>query len=292
MTQLHLKHILWAVDPFWEDEALQSLTVSTLKALAANATIAIEPVSIFPLEGALKQPHALSQQKDRILVWLNQCKVPGLKAPVFLTQDDLSLRNAVHNLFQHASNTKADMIVVSSQARKGSTRFLIGSFAESLILESALPTLIVSPRCQPLQQIETLLFPTDFSQRSLGSFPQVVQLAKQLGSTLTLFHQIEVLSGKGPQFQTEKMKRETRTLAAICNQAGVKSEVIVHDGPATVSEAILKETSIKKSAVIAMVSHTGAGLMPVRLGSNTRQIIRAANCPIWVIHPTEMKPIH
>jgi len=217
-----------------------------------------------------------------------------------LTQEDSSLGNAVRKVVQHAKETGASLIAVSTHARKGATRFLLGSFAETLILHSEIPTLLVSPKARPQTQINNLLFPTDLSAASLGAFQNVVELAKEVGAKLTIFHRLDMFSSavktrpeQDPKrrnvFEEEmgRREREADKFTSLAKANDVPVELLLQNIGADTTDAILNLSAELPACVIAMVSQTGPVISSVVLGSITRRVIWHATCPVWVVHPTK-----
>lgn len=83
-------------------------------------------------------------------------------------------------LLNYAHESNADLIAVSTLSRKGATRFLFGSFAETLVLQSDIPVLILSPKTQFAGPLSEILFPTDLGETSKETLERVAEMAKAL----------------------------------------------------------------------------------------------------------------
>lgn len=265
------KKILWAVDPYAEDAQLQTRLVDTLNAMAGDHGAPIEPVSLL----AHGDEGMVSKVKESVSAYAKKVGLKGVTGPTVLVQPDTSLGNAVRSLIDYARKDGASLIAVGSQARKGATRFLLGSFAETLVLQSDVPTLVVSPQTHDVKKIRRILFPTDITGKSKSVFPQVVAFAKQIGAEVVVFHR------QGPEsFGREK---ELEQLVEVARQGGAHASLLFEQGGLSTTQEIIA-LSEQSGTILAMVSQTNS-LGSLILGSVTRQVLRHAECPVWVIHP-------
>lgn len=264
-----LSRLVWAIDPFSEDEALQASTIKFLKAISQAGKTSIEPVSI--VEGDL-QAVAL----EKLTKFLKRAKLPRQSDVEVLVQSDRSLTKAVLRLVAYAKQIGAGGIVVSTQASKGATRFLLGSFAETLILESDVPTIAISPKAKVGSRPKEIMFPSDFSERSRDVFGDVLRLASTFGAKVVLFHREEnALETEGKE----------APFVAAASAARVPLQVLVSAKGTSTAKAILDLAKQRGSDLVAMVSHGAPAPARVVVGSTTRQVLRAATCPVWVVHP-------
>lgn len=298
-----LRRIAWPVDPFAEDLELQKRTTELLRLLHAQTKAEICPISIIQwgdrslMPGALADslPELEKQAVALIEKLVKKHKLKGVGSAKILTQDDLSLQRAVQSTITAASQMDAQMLVLSTRARRGATRFLMGSFADTLILNSTIPTMVISPKTQASKRIRTVLFPTDFSKRSKETFEEVVQFAKTLNAKILIFHRVEILAHRSlvehseysvwKRAEIQRCEKEAEWLRESAEENNVKCSIeVVTKGP-PVAESVINVAKKTPNAILALVSHTAPSLVPMLLGSNTRQILHATNCPTWVIHP-------
>lgn len=280
------RRITWAIDPFAEDLELQRRTAETVCVLNRDSGIAIDPVSVVrsydqfvlstpPISNAEVQRQAAKKVGNMI----QSFEVPHCLPPTILVQNDLSISKSVRNLVEHAKNSGSDLIVLGSHTRSGVARFLLGSFAESLVLTSDVPVLIVSPHMKPVHGFKNIVYATDFSENSKRAFRSVVALAVDLGCKITLFHQTPLVSTV-----SDTNARQADEWIAEAQSHEVKVGVVFHASKASVRESVCALTEKLEAPLIAMVSQSEK-IDAVLLGSITRQVIRGAECPVWVIHP-------
>ncbi|MBV9086109.1 MAG: universal stress protein [Acidobacteriaceae bacterium] len=76
-----------------------------------------------------------------------------------------------------------DLVVTGTHGRRGVSKVLLGSVAEQIFRRADCPVLTVGPSSYEESQVDgirTCLFPTDFSEASLGSLPFAISYANQV----------------------------------------------------------------------------------------------------------------
>ena len=133
---------------------------------------------------------------------------------------------------------------------------------------------------------------------------QVETLAKATGARIQIFHQLEFMipsfsQMQMPPAQAQKMmktmwgnlriekeaqgKRWVRELT----ERGIKAKFTLGKSFLYYVEAILAFTGKFKSGIVAMTSQTKPGLSEM-IGGIARRVVREAEVPVWVVHPTEI----
>ncbi|MEA5423762.1 universal stress protein [Synechococcus sp. CCY9202] len=142
-----------------------------------------------------------------------------------------------------------------------------------------------------------LLVPTDGSAASGKAVTQAVELARSLGSRITLLHVREnvalSLVGMGEMVEPTTIEAllqaakddSTRILAdarAVAEQAGVpvSTESSSADG---VHSSILEAVERLGCDLIVMASHGRRGLVGLLLGSETQRVLVQSPCPVLVV---------
>lgn len=303
-----LQRVIWAIDVFAEDLELQRPAAWLLRALARRFRMEIEPVymmATFPYAVPKSVPQEFLDQtresgQDELEALTRRMKLPELKPLTILPVSSLSTRESVEKLLEYTRSTRADLIVLSTHARKGMLRALMGSFAESLLLEAPVPTLVVNPHWNSVTELRHILFPTDFSDESKIAFDAVLELAKSLGAQVTLYHRFE-LPGAGYsgllyeaysayerslQDELEAKREQIKQAEVIAKERGVKLKAQLDTRTAKgVPESILSIAK-EKGGIIVMASRSNRFASSV-LGSITRRVLRDSVLPVWVIRSAE-----
>jgi nucleotide-binding universal stress UspA family protein len=297
--------VLWAVDPFIEDKVLFRKTVDALKGWIGGRPATVEPVyvlssgsSSFPEElFTLTAPDLSAKAQKALQTLLRAVKVPGLATPTQLGTEDFSVRRGVQRLVNHAHDTGADVIVTSSRSRKGPDRWLFGSFAETLVLHSPVPVLVVGRKHRIGKKVRSVLFPTDLSASSRAAFDRVIEAASAARWKVTLLHHTNLESTAIRQAfpRSSPLWREVEALRSRQREAvdafvdraeaaGVPVTVVFDGRPGRVADAIARQARRGKHDAIAMTTVTGA-LAAAILGSTARQVLHVAPCPVWIVRP-------
>jgi nucleotide-binding universal stress UspA family protein len=210
---------------------------------------------------------------------------------------------------QHAAEVQADLVVMATHARGAMSRFWLGSVTDQLIRDLVLPLLLVHPvenNIPALDKeiaIKDIVVPLDGSPHSEGILAHVTDVAKAMGSSLTLVRVIKPLLpmalpmgagsfGEMASHMTmevesiqENLQKEAATyldgIAARLRGQGfqVQTRIEVEEQPA---RAIL---NVKGSDLIAMETHGRRGLSRFFLGSVADKVLRGAQVPLLVAHP-------
>lgn len=294
--------IIWAIDPSPDDKNLQLKTAQTVARLAKRTGAAVEPVSVLSAErlkipaSAFKEDSAKADVAKTLESWLKAVKIPNLASPVLLTHGIHADTNAVAKLLKYSKDSGASFIVLGTHTRKKWERLFLGSFAESLILKSDVPVLVVNPRNPVRPKFSNVFFATDFSESSLAAYEQVLSFAKSLGAKVTLYYKFEYMVPEtikllkaGADYrrylETDRANKKQTAGQWVENAAkvGVKAKFILDEKPSFVADGIVKEAKKSKADIIAIVSTSGM-LASYLLGSVARQVVRTSPVPVWVTH--------
>ena len=295
--------IIWAVDPSAKEE-LQTAAISAVKTLATNRSATIEPVYLLStfLDSVPSQSFgdtvaltraAISNRFQKLLVELKQLS-PEMKPLTVLTGTELSKRRMALELNSYAKSQRADVIVLATHGRTGPERWLLGSFAESLIRESEIPLLVVDPHWTTNDVFNTILFPTDFSDLSKEAYLEVLDLAETLQSSITIFHKVtltitpelHLMLTRYPEYERirdlkiEDCRNNAKAWAKEGTQRGLSVSVSINeDFSESVIDGIFKEQT-RIGGIIALASHSeGSSGQP---GRTTMAIIHGSSSPVWV----------
>ncbi len=305
MSKSKRKKIIWAIDPYGKAK-VQASAASLARLLSLHNDVEVIYVHGHSGSSIAKEQSAVrgglsrvDKQLDKILLKL---KFKPRRKPLVLVHDSDYLRTDVKTLVSFAKKAKADAVLVSTNARVGFIRQALGSFSETLILESAAPTMIINPKAKVRSKPGTIIFPTDFSDLSWKAFQQVVSFAKATRANIKIFHQYQ---GEARSildcvycFQKERwLERDNRLLNNNLQRVksnltkwlnwtkkqNVKCDHIIQFGSKNIADATLELAKKHNAWMIAMATIIGP-IAANFLGSNARWIVRSANCPVWVLY--------
>jgi nucleotide-binding universal stress UspA family protein len=308
-----MRKVIWAIDPFESKKETCEAIIEFFKLFSEKYDAHIEPVYVFSPESLnlpLQIPKAWNKQYEpqlkKALMYAIQGskdskagKVPSIMEPRIVRHSSRSLRASIQTLLSYAKASGADLIVTGTHGRSGLDRLLIGSFAETLLLQSKLPVLVVHPGWKA-KPIDKILFPTDFEKSSKNILKRVLEIARAWDAELIIHHAVErpvepvfqsglYLMGGGwfplEELMTAAYERGTRLLAEykkLAEKAGVKARTILDSSGISITDSI-QETATKEGAsLIAIQARSGAAKSAI-LGSISRQVIRNASSLVWVL---------
>lgn len=184
-------------------------------------------------------------------------------------------------LLRLARTRKPDLIVIGTHGRKPLGRLVLGSVAESVVLRSPVPVMVV--RSAP-RALGSILAPVNFTPYADLAFDAAAALAAALKLPLTLLHVAESLAqGPNARFEIESM------LARL--PAGLprpdRLQVLVRAGEPC--RVILAEA--KRHALVVLAAHRKGDLKDFVLGSTAARILRASPVPVLAIpDPRKVAP--
>lgn len=302
----HIKNVLWAVDAFHETPSDQLRVGKTLNLIFGESGASLQPVSVLlagqynPVDRTFpgKWSDLAQAARSNVERLFKGTKFSNLKEPRMIRQEEPSTKGSVGSLLQFALQENADLIAVSSHSRKGVARLMMGSFAETLVLQSPIPVLVINPKWQPAKKLKHILFPTDFSEPSSLAFDRVLKLAQEIKCEVLLFHKLDTIYPYlGPPFVIPPVSKESlsdltkgyhekgEAWVSRGKKLGVQVKFYLVNKPGRALDEILKVAKRGSgSGMIALASQSGP-IESVLLGSLTRQLLRSAPCPVLTIHP-------
>lgn len=214
--------------------------------------------------------------------------------------------NAAYEVVEMARETRADLIVLSTNSRSDFQRVIFGSTAERIVRHARCPVLTVRRRrgglVKPLPENrkpdyprqlpwKRILVPLDFSKTSLRALEAAVPLAETAGARLYLLNVIEPnpyisgLEGSPPVMPDATLARDaSQQLPRLAEHFVPKSvttkSLVLRGRPASV----IVETAVQNQVdLIVLSTHGHTGLDRLLLGSTAEHVVRHAVCPVLVV---------
>jgi nucleotide-binding universal stress UspA family protein len=132
--------------------------------------------------------------------------------------------------------------------------------------------------------IHTILFPTDFSERSQAAFPLACAVARDQQARLLVLYvdpppvaHGEVVARRQPDY-TDSLWEQLHRFGA---PEGMTVDYYLAEGPPV--EEILRLAREEKCDLIIMPSHGHTGLARLLMGSVAEQVVRQAPCPVLTL---------
>ncbi len=199
----------------------------------------------------------------------------------------------VRELLAELAERPDPLLVVTSHARKGLDRFLVGSVAFQLVREAACPVLLVrGPGAETAAErprLSRVLVPLDLSPLSEQAVSLVTETLGPADFQVHLLHVVEPLAHRNVapheviSVVEPKAQRHLREVAQPLLEHGFRVTTEVRSGKP--SEVIAQVARELQADLIAMTTHGRSGWHRVLLGSVAEQLIRTSPVPLLLIRP-------
>lgn len=225
-----------------------------------------------------------------------EARAGGLAGAVTYYGDPASL------ILDEATAQQADLIVMSTHGRSGWGQWIYGSVAGSILHDSTIPVLLVSPRCRPPRaplEGARILVPHDGSSLASAIVQPAIDLARQLGGEIRLVKVVGpssfITMDDVPDFadlpiEVTDVPEATGMLDAIAERMHLQDvsasvQVLQSRDPV---ESILEAAHSWKADLIAMATHGHGGLARLVTGSVTQGIVQKADLPVLALRPAAL----
>ena len=304
--------VIWAMDAFEDNKEINQKMADYMTRLFETTGAEIEPVYLLR-ENEIVLPtyevpswvsdHSRTAESLFKEV-LSDYNMPFLKDPKVLPHAAQSHAGAAETLSHYAVKSHTDLIVVGSHGRQGFQRFLLGSFAESLLLQSEIPVCVVGHQTTKMSSPKKILFPTEFGEHSKDNFRHLINFAKSLNSEILLLHAItrpieglfeletrpRVYSYRGQmltldqivEHQIEDQSHRAQLWIDWARKEGVTAHFFIDSSFKPIDDLILETVDSQEADMIAMEAQSGP-MSAAFLGSYTRNVVRKSHCPVYVL---------
>jgi nucleotide-binding universal stress UspA family protein len=196
---------------------------------------------------------------------------------------------------EYADDHEIDLIVMGTHGRRGLGHVVLGSVAEEVVRSAPCAVFAVRElaEAKPLETVEKILVPVDFSEHSQNAVSHARELAASYGARLQLLHVFE--RPVYPSFyaldrdnflrqMTEIEDTAVEHLRRIFKEsAGPKVSAEFHLIEGRASTDITDFAGNNGSDLIVIATHGLTGIKRLFLGSVAEKVIRRAKRPVFVV---------
>jgi nucleotide-binding universal stress UspA family protein len=203
-------------------------------------------------------------------------------------------------IVRQAQGWPADLIVMGTHGRRGLSRLLMGSNAETVLRTSSAPVLLVrnqfidakQPSVSTAGSYGRVLVAVDGSEPSLKGLVLALDYAQSVGAQVKAVYVLNILIPDGsaaPSICYEplllKLRREAAEVIASVKGRGaardmtIEAETVETVGGRT-ADAILDAAKGWHADVIVMGTHGRRGMRRVTVGSDAEDVVRASTVPV------------
>jgi nucleotide-binding universal stress UspA family protein len=302
--------IIWAINPFQANSAVFKKTVRLLQVLGRGGDSQIMPVFVVsPAEANVVLEFSVPAKNRFRIVAEQACRrvlrgirIRGMSPPKVLVENHLAISFSAKTLASYAAKVKADEIVLGTHGREGIPRFLLGSFAETLLFIAKTPVILVNPRVSRVAPIRRILFASDFSPESFKAFRRLCATAKGHRAEILLYHVLpkpfqwaqqgaEFLFGRGLMgiseylaIEAENRGRDAQPFTRLAKARKIPLRLQIEKTGKEISQAVLDAAKKFKIDLLALATHSGQ-FKTFLLGSTARGVLREAPIPVWILRP-------
>jgi nucleotide-binding universal stress UspA family protein len=257
------------------------------------------------------------QAEERLQRTIDRLGVKNVLPPIVLSEIYRSRSEAIASLLEFARESDAEVLVLQRlpRARKSGK---IGGFAETLLLRSEIPVLVVG-RHHPRKKAgargpgvrvaarvpKKILLAVDLEGDVKRLVDEVASWAKNMSSAVHLFHAAaqfpvagyrptaDIYPGdwSGPvapmtwgewRRDLEARMRELTELKKVFERQGVRCTIEIDSNSPRAADAILRSQKKNRADWIAVAGKSSRWSALI-LGSVSRIVAREADCPVWVV---------
>jgi nucleotide-binding universal stress UspA family protein len=179
-----------------------------------------------------------------------------------------------------------DFVVIGTHSRSLVGRSLIGSVAENVLRKVEIPVMTVC-RASPVPAFDRMMLATDLSESSQEGSDIALELARETGSNLVVFHAVEVGIEGGAEAavylgkpRLEEAREKLQDLKAAAPQQDVQVQAVLAE--TTVAHTILRAAA-KNFADLIVILFQKNGMVETKLGTTAERVIRDAHVPVLSI---------
>lgn len=262
------------------------------KLLVVHVMPPLPPATTSALAGTAR---TLTERNLRAAI--DAVRTPGLDADTTLVESG----DAAGAILDTADSFDADVVVMGSHGRSGVQRVLLGSVLEALLHRSRRPVLAVPSHVDPAHLVSgaalrEVVCAVDLATPSLAALAYALAMAEEANAHLTLLHVIEVppelLHPPQPPyeaFDAEAVRTEAeadalnrlRKLVPEHARDYCTIETSVLEGG--VSRQVLRLAGNRQADLIVLGVHGRNALDLAVFGSNSKDIVRQATCPVLIV---------
>jgi nucleotide-binding universal stress UspA family protein len=201
-----------------------------------------------------------------------------------------------------ARDEHADLIFMPTHAREGLNRLFLGSVAERVLRLSMIPVMLMRLGLNAEDwRFEHIIVPVDGSDSNATAVKRACELARALGSRVTLLHVIDdplphvtafdvAWLGTGPEEVQRLLERSASEVLNKARAAAQPLEVesqIVHSSNRSVAETIQAEVGRLEGDLLVMGTHGLRGMPRLLLGSVAEAVVHHARVPVMLVSPLQ-----
>lgn len=213
------------------------------------------------------------------------------RTPGYRGLDLVRIGHPAGEILAAALESEVQLIAMSTHARSGLPRWILGSVAEEVVRRSQLPVLLARPGTpKPEHALRRILVPLEMFPESAVILQTVTPLARRTGAEVVLLHVRGIVPDPSPQWAMqepsavlEAPEHRLQDMADDLEEQGLYSwPVVVTGDPA---KEILRQSRELEADLIAMTTHGRTHLEHVLVGSVAEAVLLKTDRPVILQRP-------
>ncbi|MBC7537456.1 MAG: universal stress protein [Bacteriovorax sp.] len=281
--------VIWTFDPFDKSKELHKIGKKILNNLfnkkdilevvyvASNAEVKLATSYNIPANKRYSDfPKKLI--KDQ----LNKLSLKDMKVEV-LSEKSLSLTSRIKKVVEYSKKKKIDLIVIATNSKKLLPRFVLGSFAESIVHLAICDLLIYHQKIKfDSKAPVNIVYAHDFSTKGTIGLERVVEYVKKWNSVLTIVHIPVPEIGMDLKDFNEKTQKQVQKIEKSMQVQDINYKIYLEYEVMPISDILLNIAKKTNGSIIAVAAQSNK-LSAFLGGSITRQILRESLLPTLVL---------
>jgi nucleotide-binding universal stress UspA family protein len=184
----------------------------------------------------------------------------------------------VDAILEYAATRQPDLIVMGSHGRSGVARMRLGSVAENVVREAAIPTLVVRALANKLAapRVSRVLCPVNFTEHGFRCLGLSAEVATAFRAQLVVMHSIEERSADFEETRERLCQWVPEAVRPNCHV----TEAVRRGNPA---EQILLAARERAADLIVLSAQHRPFLEFTTLGTTTERVMRHADSAVLVL---------
>jgi nucleotide-binding universal stress UspA family protein len=207
-------------------------------------------------------------------------------------------------IIEYSQQKQVGLVIIVSHGHSGIMPWTMGSTANKIVQNTLQPILLVratmfNAKRKPVKLFNKILVPLDGSAVGEAALPYVSEIARRLGSEVTLFSVVEsgqhvhTIGGRDfvrfteqqiNSMRAEIMKYQVTTSKKLTD-IGVNVQNIIGEGNA--AEEIIKFAKAGNIRLVAMSSHGKSGLRGWVFGSVSNKVLHSGKTPLLLVRAAQ-----
>ena len=224
--------------------------------------------------------HASAENQERLL---NEMTSAGVRTTAHI----LESKNPAASLVSFAKELRADLIVTGTNARRGLSKAILGSCAESIIRHAGCPVMTIGPKAKTVPSgalsFHTVVFATDFSSDAARQAALALSFAQDSVAKIYLCHVLDAPGKDIAETISLEMKFES-ALERLIPQSTYdwcSPECVVEIG--TAAPHILGIAKRVQADLIVLGAKPSASWFVNLVEGTVGQVLMRAECPVMTV---------